>query len=178
MDISKFVTVGEDGKAVIDNNAFKSEFDKAIRSAVETNRNGKLRDEIKKELEEEAKLSAEQKLQKEREEFESFKLKSLIELNQIKAKAKLEGKNFSQAEIDFILGTINDDEKSLSNIDTLIKERETLIEKNRKKTIGELQAQQEISNSNNKNADNPPEQQKQTTRNREDIAKIYEKNYL
>ena len=88
MDISKFVTVGEDGKLQIDNKAFESAFDSEISKAVEKNKNGKLRDEIRRELEEEAKLSADQKLQKEREEFEAFKLKSLVELNQAKAKAK------------------------------------------------------------------------------------------
>lgn len=178
MDISKFVTVGEDGQPVIDNKAFQSEFDNAIRNAVETNKNGKLKDEIRKELEDEAKLSAEQKLQKEREEFEAFKLKSLIELNQAKAQAKLEGKNFSEAELKFILGTITDKEDSLSTLDVLINERTTLIENNRKKAIEELQSQQENNTPTPQGNDVPNPQPTNTGRSREDIAKIYEKTNL
>lgn len=178
MDISKFVTVGEDGKPVIDNNAFQSEFDNAIRNAVEKNKNGKLRDEIRKELEEEAKMSADQKLQKEREEFEAFKLKSLVELNQAKAKAKLEGKNFSDAELNFILNTITDKEDSLATLDVLIAERATLIENNRKKAIEELQSQQEKSNPSPQGNDIPSSKPTNATRSRDDIAKIYEKTNL
>ena len=178
MDISKFVTVGEDGKLQIDNKAFESAFDSEISKAVEKNKNGKLRDEIRRELEEEAKLSADQKLQKEREEFEAFKLKSLVELNQAKAKAKLEGKNFSEAELNFILNTITDKEDSLATLDVLITERASLIENNRKKAIEELQAQQESSNPPPQGNDIPSSQPTNTTRSRDDIAKIYEKTQL
>lgn len=143
MDISKFVTVGEDGGLNIDNDGFQREFDSTIRNAVEKNKNGKLREEIRKELEEEAKLSAEQKLQKDREEFEALKLKSLIEINQAKAKAKLDGKGFSEKEITFILNSVSDKEDSLSMIDDLVAERNNLINENRKRAIEELQTQQE-----------------------------------
>lgn len=143
MDISKFVTVGEDGGLNIDNDGFQREFDSTIRNAVEKNKNGKLKEEIRKELEEEAKLSAEQKLQKDREEFEALKLKSLIEINQAKAKAKLDGKGFSEKEITFILNSVSDKEDSLLMIDDLVAERNNLINENRKRAIEELQTQQE-----------------------------------
>lgn len=179
MDISKFVSVGEDGKIVVDNSAFQSEFDNAIRSAVEKNKTGKLREEIKKELEEEAKLSAEQKLQKEREEFEAFKLKSLVELNQAKAKAKLEGQNFSEKEVEFILNTITDNETSLTSLDNLISDRKTYLEKQKTDLMNSLQSQQENAKSNpqdNNNQNNNQQSTQNPTRTREQIANMYEKN--
>lgn len=178
MDISKYVTIGEDGKVKIDEKAFQSEFDSEIHKAVETNKNGKLKDEIRKELEEEAKLSAEEKLKKEKEEFEAFKKQSMVELNQTKAKAKLEGKGFSDKEIEFILKTVSDEDDSLSTLDDLITERGTLIEKNKKEALESLQQQQENAGSKiDPNTKFNPKDNEEVEYNisREDIASIYEK---
>ena len=74
LDISKFVTVGEDGKAVIDNEAYKSAYDAELRKSLDTNSENtrkKLEAELRKTIEEEAKLSQEEKFKKEREEFEA-----------------------------------------------------------------------------------------------------------
>ena len=65
LDISKFVTVDDNGKPVIDNNAFQSAYDAELRKSLDTNSENtkkKLETEIRKQLEEEARLSAEEKL--------------------------------------------------------------------------------------------------------------------
>lgn len=76
MDINSYVTVGADGKPVINEEAFKaafqSEMDRARQQASETakkNAEKELRTTIAQELEEQAKMTAEEKLQKEREAF-------------------------------------------------------------------------------------------------------------
>lgn len=144
MDIQKYVVQKEDGTVQIDKDLFQSELDAEISRAVEKFKNGKGKEEIRKQLEEEAKLTAEQKLKQEREDFEQFMLKSKIELNQAKAKAKLEGKGFTDKEVDFILSTISDDEtKSLSKIDELITEREQVIANTKKSAIEGLQQGQQ-----------------------------------
>lgn len=144
MDIQKFVGTNEDGTVKIDKDGFQSALDAEISKAVEKFKNGKGRDEIRKQLEEEAKLSAEEKLKQERDEFEKYKLQSKIELNQAKAKARLEGKGFTDKETAFILSTINDDEeKSLASIDELIKEREQVIANTKKSAIEGLQSGQQ-----------------------------------
>ena len=37
LDISKFVTIGEDGKAVIDKDAYQSAYDAELRKSLDTN---------------------------------------------------------------------------------------------------------------------------------------------
>lgn len=147
MDIQKFVTQNEEGKVQIDKDAFQSELDAEISRAVEKFKNGKGKEEIRKQLEEEAKLSAEDKLQQAKAEFEEYKKGEIVKLNQAKAKAKMEGKGFTEKEVDFILSTINDDETtSLSKIDELITEREQLIANTKKTAIeGLQQGQQKVS---------------------------------
>lgn len=148
MDIQKFVGTNEDGTIKIDKDGFQSALDAEISKAVEKFKNGKGRDEIRKQLEEEAKLSAEEKLKQERDEFEKYKLQARIELNQSKAKARLEGKGFTEKETSFILSTVGDDEeKSLASIDELIKEREQVIANTKKTAIEGLQSGQRKSQS-------------------------------
>jgi (p)ppGpp synthase/HD superfamily hydrolase len=143
MDISKFISVGEDGKQVIDTKGFQSEFDAEISKAVAKNESGATREKIRKELEAEAKLSADEKLKKEREEFETFVKTSKVELNKEKAKAKFTGKNFTAKEQEIFLAQINSDETSLGIVDEIIKERETVLTDVKKKAIESLQAGQQ-----------------------------------
>lgn len=142
MDIQKFVRTKDDGSMEIDKEGFQSAFDAEISRAVETFKNGKGKEEIRKQLEEEAKLTAEEKLKQEREAFEQYKRNSIIQLNQEKAKAKMAGK-FSDEEITILLSTITEDaEKSLDTVDKLVKAREVAIESAKKSAIENLQTSQ------------------------------------
>lgn len=133
----------EDGSLEIDKEGFQSAFDAEISRAVEKFKNGKGKEEIRKQLEEEAKLTAEEKLKQEREEFEQYKLQSRIELNKEKAKAKMEGK-FSEDELEILLSTITEDsEKSLETVDKLIKAREAVLEQTKQTAIQSLQQSQQ-----------------------------------
>lgn len=174
MDIQNFVGTNEDGSIKIDKTAFQSALDAEISKAVEKFKNGKGREEIRKQLEEEAKLTAEEKLKQERQEFEDYKLKTKIELNQAKAKAKLEGKGFTEKETAFILSTINDDEEhSLANIDDLIKEREQVIAETKKSAISGLQQGQQKASTTLTNPDGSGEGQKEFKRTKSDILSFY-----
>lgn len=144
MDIQKFVMTKEDGSMEIDKEGFQSALDAEISRAVEKFKNGKGKEEIRQQLEQEAKLSAEEKLKQEREEFEAYKLQSKIELNREKAKAKMEGKGFSEEELEILLSTIGEDsEKSLETVDKLIKAREVVLEQTKQSAIQGLQQSQQ-----------------------------------
>lgn len=159
MDIQKYVTQNSEGKVEINQDAFKSAFDAEISRAVESFKNGKGKEEIRKQLEEEAKLSAEEKLQQAKADFEEYKKGEIVKLNQAKAKAKMEGKGFTEKEVDFILSTINDDETaSLSKIDELVTERQQLIENTKKTAIEGLQQGQQKAGSIVVNPDGKNEQ--------------------
>lgn len=175
MNINDFVKLNENGELETDNDAFQSMFTAEVNRAVEKYRNGKGKDEIRKQLEEEAKLTAEEKLKAEREEFEKYKLQTKIEINQAKAKAKLEGKGFTETEVKFLLSTISDnEEKSLDNIDTLIAERTKLVEETRNNAIQGLQSQQQGSGVNKfKDPDNQDKPQQQTKRTQSEILSSY-----
>lgn len=149
MNINDFVRLNSDGELEVDNASFESMFTAEVNRAVEKYRNGKGKDEIRKQLEEEAKLTAEEKLKSEREEFERYKLETKIEINRTKARARLEGKGFTDKEVEFFLSTVNDDEdKSLKNIDILIGERAKFVEDTRKSAIENLQTQQQTTGTN------------------------------
>lgn len=144
MDIKQFVKLNENGEIEFDEKGFKSEYDSEVYKAVDKYKNGKGRDEIRRELEQEAKLTAEEKLKAEREEFEAYRQKTKIELNQAKARTKFDDKLFSQEEIEFILSTVNDNEEaSLSKIDSLIAARKKFVEESQKDTIQKIQQQQQ-----------------------------------
>lgn len=111
--LSDYVTIGEDGKPQFDETAFNADVDRERNSASETakaNAEKKLREtltaEIKAKLEEEAKLSADEKLAKEREdflkekkEFQKSKIVSLYETSSL----------FTKDEIDIYTDEIGDD---------------------------------------------------------------------
>ena len=146
MDIKKFVKLNDKGEIEFDEKGFESEYDSAISKAVDKYANGKGKEEIRKQLEEEAKLSAEEKLKQERAKFEEYKLQETIKLNQAKAAAKLDNKIFAQEEIDFYLSTVNaDEEKSLTAIDTIVEARKKFMENMQKSAIENLQKQQQLS---------------------------------
>ena len=175
MDIKKFVKLNEKGEIEFDESGFQSGLDAEISRAVDKYANGKGKDEIRKKLEEEAKLTAEEKLKAEREEFEKYKLETKVEINKAKAKAKLENKGFTEKEVEFLLSTISDDEeKSLSTIDTLVEERTRFIADTQKSAIQNLQQQQ---NGNKSSTPLPTpdnnDAQKPATRTKADILSHY-----
>lgn len=155
MDIEKYVRLNDEGKIEIDKDAFQSGLDAEIYKAVDTYRKGKGKEEMRKQLEDEAKQTADERLRKEREEFEAYKLSETIKLNQAKAKTRLADKGFSEKEIEIMLSHVdNDEEKSLSTIDTLIAERQKFIEETNKRAIENLQSQQQA-NSNTQQLKTP-----------------------
>lgn len=166
MDIEKYVRLNDEGKIEIDRDAFQSGLDAEIYKAVDKYRNGKGKDEIRKQLEEEAKQTADERLKKERDEFEAYKLSETIKLNQAKAKNRLADKGFSEKEIEIMLSHVdNDEEKSLSTIDTLIAERQKFIEETNKRAIENLQSQQQT-NSNIQQLKTPDSNKPETPRQR------------
>lgn len=174
MDIEKFVKLNEDGAIEVDRSAFQSALDSEISKAVDKYAKGKGRDEIRKQLEEEAKLSADEKLRAEKEEFEEYKKTETIKLNQEKAKAKLEGKGFSETEINYMIGNVGlDSENSMKVIDTLIEERKKFIVDTQKQTLENIQKQQQQSGTQNlASADNKDAPQVQR-RSSEEILSFY-----
>lgn len=174
MDIKKYVKLNESGEIEFDEKGFESEFDSAISKAVNKYANGKGKEEIRKQLEEEAKLSVEEKLKQEKEEFEKYKLEETIKLNQAKAKARLENKGFSEAEVNFILSTVgNDEQKSLSTIDTLIEERTKFIASTQQTALENLQKQQQQNQSSQFTGADTSDPQPPTRRTSEEILSYY-----
>lgn len=174
MDIEKFVTTKEDGTLNVDSESFKRAFDAEISRAVEAYKNGKGKAEMRAELEQEAKLTAEEKLKQEREAFETYKKEQTVKLNQEKAKAKLEGKGFSEKEVAFLLGTITEDgDACIAKIDELIAERNSAIENAKKLAIEGLQKNQQSAGTKLTNPDNTGAKEKPATRTREQILDAY-----
>lgn len=151
LDISKFVTVNEEGKAVIDTEAYKSAYDAELRKSLDTNSENtkkKLEAEIRKTLEEEAKLSAEEKLKKDREEFETSMAKRLKEFAQTQAKSKMALAEIGEDEINTYLELVNSEE-DIAKIDKLIETRKKTQEELKKKWQEELVNNQPTPNGNN-----------------------------
>lgn len=178
MDIDKFVTTKEDGTFEVDSKAFKSAFDAEISRAVEAYKNGKGKAEMRAELEKEAKLTADEKLKQEREEFENYKKSERVKLNQEKAKAKLEGKGFSEKEVEFMLGTITEDgDACIAKIEELIAERNTAIENAKKLAIEGLQKGQQSAGTKITNPDNS-DRKPVVKRTAEDILNAYKQRQI
>lgn len=129
---------------------------------------------------EDAKMTEQQKLDKDRKEFEEAKLAfenemkaKKVELISEKAKAKLSNANFSEKEIELLVKYVNDDEtNSLSMIDSLIAERKNIIEENTKKAIENIQSHQPQSNTN-ANASKEAGQKEVTKRTSQEIKNLY-----
>lgn len=173
MDIQKFVVAKDDGTYEVDSKGFQSAFDAEISKAVEAYKNGKGKNEMRAQLEAEAKLTADEKLKQEREEFEAYKKAERVKLNQEKAKARLEGKGFSEKEVSYLLSNINDDgETSLKNIDELITERTTAIENAKKAAIESLQKGQQTAGTKITNIDvNSTPNAREQARNNEKLQR-------
>lgn len=141
MDYSMYLTQNEDGTQSFDKAGFEKAMQSEIDSAV-----SKGVDSFKKSYEQklaQEKMSEQERFEAEKKEFEAYKISAKKEIITAKAKAKLEGKEFSKAEIDTLLGFVTDDEEaSLKVIDTMVSEREKLIEENNKKFLEELQKKQ------------------------------------
>lgn len=177
MDIKQFVKLNDNGEIEFDEKGFKSEYDSEVYKAVDKYKNGKGRDEIRRELEQEAKLTAEEKLKAERDEFETYKQKTKIELNQAKARTKFDDKLFAQEEIDFYLASVSDDEEeSLARIDKLINVRKKFVEESQKNTIQKIQQQQQ--NVTTQIIANPsvPATPKKVTKTPDEVLSYYRKS--
>lgn len=177
MNIKDFVRLNDNGELETDNDAFESMFTAEVNRAVEKYRNGKGKDEIRKQLEEEAKLTAEEKLKSEREAFEKYKLETKIEINRTKAKARLENKGFSEKEINYLLKNITDNEEdSLKEIDELIAERTTFIDNTKKSAIQDLQKGQQNSGNPTTYKPDSDEPAKPVKRTAQDILSRYRRS--
>lgn len=182
MDISKYVTIGDDGKLKIDSEAFNAELDRIRTQASDTaskNTETKLRSALEKEVrakvEEEAKMSAEQKLEAERAKFlEEKKAFDIVRIKQIYKDA-----NISDDEIEILLGGVGDDsEKNIEIATKFATARKASDEQYKKqlqeeiqqrtpnpntngdgstKSIGELMAEKFSSHSDNKYVDLSPQ---------------------
>ena len=149
MDISKFVTLGEDGKIKIDSSGFQSELDSVISKAVEKNK-AKVETEVtakvKEQLEAEAKLSAEEKLAKEKQKleqdranFEKDMSKAKAEIAREKAKAKIPSDLFDEDTLSQILLMVNTEE-DIQKVDKLVSSFNTKIENAKSKVREEYTA--------------------------------------
>ena len=141
MDYSMYLKTNEDGTQTFDNAGFQkamqSEIDSAVSKGVET---------FKKSYEQKLaneKLSEQEKFENEKKEFEAYRINAKKEIVSAKAKARLEGKGFSETEISTLLGFVSDDEDaSLKVIDTMVAERTKFIDDTNKKVLEELQKNQ------------------------------------
>lgn len=151
LDISKFVTVDENGKAVIDKEAYQSAYDAELRKSLDTNSENtrkKLEAELKNKLEEEAKLSAEEKLNKRVEEFETSMAQRLKDFARTQAKAKMASAEIGEEEIETYLELVNS-EDDIAKIDKLIETRKKTQEDLKKKWQEELVEKQPNPSGNN-----------------------------
>lgn len=150
LDISKFVTVDENGKAVIDSDAFKSAYDADLRKSLDTNSENtkkKLEAEIRKQLEEEAKMSAEEKLKAERDTFEAEKSKWVKDFAQKQAKVKMASAELSEEEISTYLELVSNDE-DIAKIDKILEIRKKSNDELKKKWEEDLALKQPNPNNN------------------------------
>ena len=140
LDISKFVTVDENGKAVIDTEAYKSAYDAELRKSLDTNSENtkkKFEAELRKSIEEEAKLSAEEKFKKQVEEFEKSMTQRITDFAKKQAKAKMVSAEIGEEEINTYLELVNTDD-DIAKIDKLIETRKKTQEELKKKWQEEL----------------------------------------
>ena len=145
MDIKDFVSIAEDGTLKINEDGFRSALDKHTTGSIETfkkNSMADLKTTIRNELEAEAKLSADEKLKKDRDDFEAYKKQEYVKLNQDKAKALFEGKGLSEKETEIYLKQVTDNADSLEILKTLMAEREKIMSDFKQKTLQELQSGQ------------------------------------
>ena len=178
MDIQKYATLSDDGKISYNTEEFakdfQSEIDSRIGKAIDTFKKGSMRDEIRKELEEEAKLSADEKLKKDREEFEAYKKAERLNLSKAKVKNILASDKFSQEEIEILLGEVTDDEDaSIAKATKLLEARVKMLEEIKKKAIEDLQANQPSAGTNTNAGGGDDEPTKTAKRTAEEIKNRY-----
>lgn len=151
LDISKFVTVDDNGKAVIDTKAYESAYDAELRKSLDSNTANtrkKLEDEIRKNLEEEAKLTAEEKLKKEREDFEADMAKRMKDFAQKRAKSLMSAQSLAEDEINTYLELVNSDD-DIVKIEKLLETRKASIEAMKKQWENDIVNNQPNPNNNN-----------------------------
>lgn len=118
MDINNFVKLDADGKLVIDNEAFTkaftSELDKARTQASTTARANAKKDletELRKQIEAEAKLTAEEKAMKDLEAVKTEIENERLELNKERVKNILHSSGMPEKDIEMRLKYVNKDTK-------------------------------------------------------------------
>lgn len=144
IDISKFVTVGNDGKPIIDTEGYEKAYDAELCKSLNVNTENtrkKLEAEVRKSLEEEAKLSAEEKLKKDRESFEAEMAKKLKDFAQYQAKSKMSAAGLDEEEISTYLELVTDD-ASIAKIDKILEMRTKMADSLKKKFEEELVSSQ------------------------------------
>lgn len=169
IDIEKFVTLGEDGQLVFDKKSFKSAYDSDFNKSLDT-RIANERDKIREEIENEAKLTAEEKMKAEKEKLEKEKLATKTEINRIKAKAKMESL-YTEKEIERLLKLVTDDDSTLADIDEMIAEKQKANEEMEKKFKEEYTKGQPTPKPNEGDGGNSTPKPKQQTA--QDIKNFY-----
>lgn len=146
-DIKDFIKIGEDGKVVIDYDAYNAdlnaELDRARTQASTTataNTEKKLRDnlekEIRQQLEDEAKMTAEEKLKSEREAF----IREKQEFDKERIRQTYANAGIEEDEIAILLGFVGDDSKTnLETAQKIADARKKSSENARAKILEELQ---------------------------------------
>jgi hypothetical protein len=172
MDYSMYLQKNEDGTMSFDSENFEkainAEIDRQVSKGVES-----FKTSYEKKANE-AKMSEQEKFEQEKREFEEYRKNAKVELITAKAKAKLEGKGFSETEVKTLLNFINDDEEaSLSVIDTLVAERTKFVEDSKKKTMEELQKAQPTAKTSPNNASDKDEAVQPIKRTAQDIKNRY-----
>lgn len=178
-DYSSFMERNEDGSIKsFDESKMASFIDSLVSKGVNSGiENYKTKMAKEQEL---SKMSEQEKLTKEREDFE--KLKSDWETTMKaqkrdlvveKAKAKL-GTNFSETEIALLTANVTDDEKtSLKYIDDLVAERAKFIEEKTKKLIEEIQSKQPVSTTQSNTTNGQFNQNAVKTKTAQEIKNLY-----
>ena len=144
IDISKAVSVDDSGKIVIDQTQIDTLFDGEVSRSVDSYRNknyNKIKEEVRRELEEQAKLSAEEKFNKKVAEFEQNYKNKMLEINRREAKSKLlEDKSlFAEEEIEDYMPLIGDNEEANNLVvEKIIKNRRAFFDKTKASLTEEL----------------------------------------
>ena len=147
INLADYVKIDENGKPVFDNEAFNSALDRERNQASETARanaekklTAELTKKIKEDLENQANLTAEEKLKAEREAFQTERLNFNKErIKHIYSSSKL----FTDEEIELFLGLSNEDyEKSSEKANAIVEARKKHNETYEKDFMAKLQTQQ------------------------------------
>ena len=138
--IKDYYVTKEDGSTEFDEVKYEKDLqsylDNEKRQASETARK-KGEAEGKRQAEEDAKLSAEQKFAKEKEKWEADMKSRLVDFNKKQVKKLLEDGGYDASEIEIFLGLVTDDETSSLSMATKLCDSRKKYEENYKKKMTE-----------------------------------------